>query len=147
MKEVFPIASASASIGSWLVILMFLTVPILLVAYFLCSPRIVRFEVSPDGLRIRGDLFYSRMIAANDLILARARVIDLKEDKEHQLAWRRNGTALPNYKAGWFSLKDGEKALVFIGGSSRVAYIPVRSGYSVMLSAAEPERLIAALSQ
>jgi hypothetical protein len=135
MKEVFPIASASASIGSWLVILMFLAVPILLVAYFLCSPR------------IRGDLFYSRMIAANDLILARARVIDLKEDKEHQLAWRRNGTALPNYKAGWFSLKDGEKALVFIGGSSRVAYIPVRSGYSVMLSAAEPERLIAALSQ
>jgi hypothetical protein len=102
MKEIFPIASASESMASWLVILLFLAVPIVLVAYFLWSPRIVRFEVSPEGLRIRGDLFYS--------------------------------------------LKDGEKALVFIGGSSRVAYIPARSGYSVMLSAAEPERLIAALS-
>jgi hypothetical protein len=147
MKEVFPIASASASIGSWLVIFLFLAVPTVLAAYFLCSPRIVRFEVSSDGLRIRGDLFYSRMIPAGDLILSQARVIDLKDDKDHQLGLRRNGTALPNYKAGWFNLKDGEKALVFIGGSSRVAYIPVRSGYSVLLSAVEPERLIAALTR
>ena len=147
MKEIFPIASAPASIGSWLLIFLVTVLPIILVIYLVWSPRNVRFEASPEGLRIRGDLFYSRLIPASDLILNQARVIDLQSDRDHQLRWRRNGTALPNYKAGWFSLKDGEKALIFIGASRRVAYIPVRSGYSVLLGPADPERLLAALSK
>ena len=145
MKEVFPIAAGPASTGTWLLIALLIALPLLLIVYFQAAPRTVRFEVSPEGLRIRGDLFYSRLIPAADLLTSEARAIDLRTDRDHQLSWRRNGTALPNYKAGWFSLKGGGKALVFIGDSHRVAYIPLRSGYSVMLSVAEPERLIAAL--
>jgi hypothetical protein len=145
MKEVFPIAAVPATLGNWLIIALLVSVPLVLIAYFQMAPRLVRFEVSPEGLRIRGDLFYSRMIPARDLDVAGARVVNLESDREHQLSWRRNGTALPNYKGGWFNLKNGEKALVFVGDRARVAYIPVRSGYTVLLSVADPERLIQAL--
>jgi hypothetical protein len=144
MKEIFPFAASTASSYTWVLVLLLLAVPAVLIYYFTAAPRSVRYEVSPEGLRIRGDLFYSRSVPIDDLILDRALAVDLKNDRDHQLSWRRNGTALPNYKSGWFSLKNGEKALVFIGDSSRVAYIPVRSGYSLLLSVPEPRRLIEA---
>ena len=145
MKEVFPIDVAPASPWTWMLVLLLIAVPVGLAVYFRVAAKSVRFEVSAEGLRIRGDLFYSRMIPASDLDTSAARVLDLSTDREHQLSWRRNGTGLPNYKGGWFSLRNGEKALVFIGGSKRVAYIPVRSGYAVLLGARDPEGLIQAL--
>ena len=145
MKHIFPLASDASSVGSLLLTVLMAAIPLILAVYFLSAPHIVRFEVSPEGLRIRGDLFYSRMIAASDLVAAQARVVDLQADPEHQLRWRRNGTALPNYKAGWFGLRNGEKALVFMGKPQRVAYIPTRSGYAVVLSVKDPERLISLL--
>jgi hypothetical protein len=145
MKQIFPLAAAPASLGSWLLIALLMAVPLVLAFYFFYAPRAVRFETSTEGLRIRGDLFYSRMIPAGEILASQARALDLHSDHDHQLKWRRNGTALPNYKGGWFTLRNGEKALVFLGDSARIAYIPIRSGYSVMLGVDDPERLLATL--
>src|SRR5436190_1568082 len=110
MKEVFPLAPSAGGGGLWLV--WVIVVPILLfVGYLLYAPRSVQFEVSSDGLRIRGDLFYGRFIPAAELIREQARAIDLTVDKEHKLVMRTNGTGLPGYNAGWFQLNNGQKAL------------------------------------
>ena len=145
MKQVFPIASAGGDRSAMLVLLVIL-IPLAAVSwYLLYAPRNVRFEVSREGLRIRGDLLYSRMIPASELMLDGARPIDLTAELEYKPKWRTNGTGLPNYKAGWFRLQNGQKALLFVGDPRQVVLVPVRSGYSVMISVPEPTQFLTAL--
>jgi len=105
----------------------------------------VRFEVSPEGLRIRGDLFYGRTIPRTELMLDQARVLDLTSTTDYKPVRRTNGTGMPGYSAGWFRLQNGEKALVFVGDWTRVAMIPVKEGYSLLLSVPDTDRFLAAL--
>jgi hypothetical protein len=55
------------------------------------------------------------------------------------------GTGLPGYSAGWFSLRNGEKALLFVTDRSRVVRIPTRDGYSLMVSPRHPQAFMEAL--
>lgn len=55
------------------------------------------------------------------------------------------GTGLGGFAAGWFRLANLEKALIYLTDGSRVAYLPTHDDYLVLVSFAEPERLIAAL--
>ena len=55
------------------------------------------------------------------------------------------GTALGGYSAGWFRLRSGEKALLYLTDRRRVVYIPTLDGYSLLLSQGEPRRFLDAL--
>jgi hypothetical protein len=147
VKQVFPIAAtAGAGTALSVFLVVIIVVPVLAVAWYLLSaPRAVRFEVTPEGLRIRGDLFYSRFIPRGELILDQARPMDLTAEPEYKAKWRTNGTGMPGYKAGWFKLQNGQKALLFVGDSQRLVLIPVRSGYSLLVSVAKPEEFLATL--
>lgn len=144
---VFPIIPAGAK-SLWVIaiIAVVLVLGAALMGYLAWSTRHVTCTVSPEGLRIQGDL-YGRLIPLRALQLDKAVVTNLKQDKEHQAKWRTNGTGLPGYASGWFKLRNGEKALLFITDPTRVARIPTTEGYSVMLSVSEPAALIDALKR
>jgi len=117
-----------------------------LFSYFAYSARHVRFEVSAEGLRIRGDV-YGRFVPATALLAAQAREVDLTLDWAHRPTVRTNGIGLPGYQAGWFRLGDGERALVFLTDRTQAVYVPTRGGYSLLLSPADPQAFIATLQQ
>lgn len=144
MYEVFPIAPASGR-AVWFGLVILAPVFLLLV-YLTLAPRLVKFEVSPEGLRIRGEL-YGRRIPGDKLVLGQAKSLDLNTDKTYRLRWRTNGIGLPGYKSGWFRLKNGEKSLAFVTDSSRVVYIPTTEGYSVLLSVERPQEFLNRLRQ
>lgn len=145
MKQVFPIIPASGAPLTVLIpVVVLLFVMLVLFSYFVYSTRHVRVEVSANGLRIAGDL-YGRTIPARELLLDQSRALDLTRDSDYALVRRTNGTALPGYRAGWFKLANGEKALVFVTDMRRVAYIPTRAGYAVLLSVAEPDQFLRAV--
>jgi hypothetical protein len=100
-----------------------------------------RFELSDAGLRLRGDL-YGRMIPASALRGGSTRIVDLANTRELQPRWRTLGTAFPSYRAGWFRLRNGEKALLYLTDSRRAVYIPTTRGYSLLLSPQQPERFV-----
>jgi hypothetical protein len=104
------------------------------------------FEVSPAGLRLRGDV-YGRLIPASELRGTAARIIDLRSDAEHRPRRRTFGTGLPGYAAGWFRLHNGEKALLFLTDWTHVVYVPTRDGYAVLLSPGAPEAMLRAIQQ
>jgi hypothetical protein len=145
MRQVFQIVPASSGAAITLAVIAIVLVAMLgLFGYIAWSSRHTRFEVTSEGLRIAGDL-YGRLIPAQDLIVADARVIDLNRDSDFAPRVRTNGTGLPGYSSGWFRLKNGMKALAFITDRSHVVYLPTNRGYAVMLSAEQPEELIRAL--
>jgi Bacterial PH domain len=114
--------------------------------YSLSSARTARFDVSPAGLQLRGD-FYGRLIAPNALRLADARPVDLQTDGTLAPRLRLLGTALPGYRAGWFRLSDGERALLYVTDPKRVLYVPTTNGYAVMVSVADPAAMLASMKR
>jgi hypothetical protein len=145
MKQVFPIVPAASGVFAVLIpVVILMLAMIVLFAYFAYSSRHVRLEVGEEGLKIVGDV-YGRTIPARELIADQARALDLTLDRDHALALRTNGVGLPGYRSGWFRLRNGEKALVFVTDARRVVYIPTRAGYSVLASVVEPDRFVEAL--
>lgn len=107
-------------------------------AYIGYSARNVKYSVSDEGLRIKGGV-YGRFIPRDDIFVDGARIIDLNASQEYKPRFRTNGIGLPGYSEGWFKLKNGEKALLFVTNRSNVVYIPTSKGYSVMLSVEDSE--------
>ncbi len=110
------------------------------------ASRTATFEVSPAGLTIKGE-WRPKVIPADRIDAAAARAVDLDSDPPLRPAWRTMGTAIPGYSSGWFRLKNGEKALLYVTDRHRVAYVPTRDGYSILLSVEDPEALVASLKK
>jgi hypothetical protein len=123
-----------------LVVIVALVVPVA----SLLGARTARFEISPDGLRLRGDL-YGRLIAVADLRGGAARRVDFAREPALRPRTRTLGTGLPGYQAGWFRLRSGEKALLYLTDRSRAVYVPTNVGYSVLLSPEDPDGFLRAL--
>ena len=117
---------------------------LLLFGWFAVASRGTRYEVSPDGLAIRGTM-YGRTIPWASVVAEEARTVNLTTERELQPTLRTNGLGLPGYQAGWFRLRGAGKGLVFLTDRSRVVAIPTRLGYTVLLSTGEPERFLEAL--
>ncbi|MCI0432082.1 MAG: PH domain-containing protein [Gemmatimonadetes bacterium] len=103
-----------------------------------------RIELHEDRMVIRGDL-YGRTIPYARLLTGEARIVDLRGEPSLAPVSRRVGTGLPGYRAGWFRLRNGTKALVYVTESSGVLYIPTREKYVILFSAQQPGVLLAEL--
>lgn len=106
------------------------------------SVRHTRFELSVQGLRVRGDL-YGRFLPAGEFDLGGARVVDLLREESLRPKLRTNGIGLPGYLSGWFRLRNGEKALLFVTDRTRVVRLPLRGGSCILLSVADPDAFLA----
>ncbi len=102
------------------------------------SARNTRFEVSEQGLRIKGSI-YGRFIPKDAISTEGIQIVNLDIQEQYKPRIRTNGTAIPGYAEGWFKLKNNEKALLFVTDRSNVVYIPTGQGYSVLLSVSHPE--------
>jgi hypothetical protein len=118
---------------------------LILFVHFANSTRKTRFEISNQGLRIRGNL-YGRKISLDALKIDEAKIVDMKEQREYGTRWRTNGIGMPGYQAGWFRLRKKEKALLFVTNSHEVVYLPTRKGYSILLSPEKPEEFLRVLT-
>jgi hypothetical protein len=145
--QVFPIVPAQASV-------YLILIPILLVlfigggvaTYAAFASRHVKFEVSHEGVTIRGDMF-GRFVPKDKMVLKSARAVDLTQETSLAPKWRTGGTGYPGYKAGWYRLANDSKALVFITDPHHVVYVPTVDGSCLMMSVATPDRFLAALKQ
>jgi hypothetical protein len=144
--ETFPIAPA-ATRALWFipVLLVAVLVPVLvLVGVSLMGARHARFEVSSAGLRLQGD-WYSRTIPAGQIRGQAAKRVDFAAEPALAPKIRTMGTGLPGYQAGWFRLRNGEKALLYLTDRSRAVYLQTTAGYSVLVSPADPDAFLSAI--
>ncbi|MES2594956.1 MAG: PH domain-containing protein [Verrucomicrobiota bacterium] len=144
-STVFPmIPAAGKSLWFFAIIGLVLLGGLVLIGWLAWSMRHARFTVSSEGLHVQGDL-YSRMIPFKSLVLDQAAATNLNTDKDYQPKWRTMGTGLPGYSAGWFTLRNGKKGLLYVTDLTRVARIPTTEGYTLLLSVESPEILISSL--
>ncbi|MDJ0676315.1 MAG: PH domain-containing protein [Calothrix sp. MO_167.B42] len=146
MNQVFKIIPAPAK-ALWLLGLfaLIMAAVICLMGYVAYSSRHIQFELSNTELRIKGGL-YGRSIPVKSLIVDRSQKIDINRDSVYHPTRRTNGTGLPGYRSGWFKLRNGEKALLFVTQSRDVVYLPTTDGYSLLMSVQEPDRFLRSLN-
>ena len=142
---IFPIAPA-ASRYLWFMIpvVVILLGAVVLLATSLRGAQYSTFEIRSDGLRLRGDL-YGRFIPKAELRVDLARRVDLTHEDGLRPKWRRMGTALPGYQSGWFRLRNGDKALLYLTDRTRAVYVPTTAGYVLLLSPADPDGFLSTL--
>lgn len=143
MTESFPIVPAQDRL-LWLLVGLVATVLVVVVLLMIATAlgaRHSRFEVSADGLRLRGDL-YGRFVPAAAIRGRDARIVNLEITPDLRPRSRRVGTAVPGYRAGWFRLANGEKALLYLTDERRAVYVPTTAGFSLLLSPQNPERFV-----
>jgi len=128
-----------------------LTMAVLL-PLFICvvslPPYFVRIAL--DDHRIAVTAWWERAsIPRMQLRADAARIVDVESDTALGLAARTGGTAEPGYRDGYFRLRNGARALVYITDPSRVIAIPVRTAESsdewLLLSVERPESLLVEL--
>ena len=147
MSEVFWMVPASGK-ALWILggIALLLIAILGLLGYIAYSSWHMRFEVSAGGLNIAGGL-YGRTIPAESLLIGQAQRLDLEESREYRPRWRTNGVGLPGYWVGWFKLRNGDKALLFVTDTRGVVHIPTTESYSLLLSVTEPEGFLRNLAE
>lgn len=147
MRHVFTMVPAGSG-PLWFVagLSVFLIALMLLFGWIAWSSRHARFTISPDGLRLVGDL-WGRHVPAAALQVELARPVDLEREAPLRPVSRRMGTGIPGFGAGWFRLANGDKALIYLTDRRRVAYVPTRDGYVILLSVAEPDRFVRVLRE
>jgi hypothetical protein len=144
--DTFSIAPA-ATRALWIppLLLVVVLVPaIILVGGSLLGARNAHFDVSSAGLRLQGD-WYGRMIPADEIRGGATRRVDFAAEPGLLPQRRTMGTGLPGYQAGWFRLRNGERALVYLTDRNRAVYVPTTAGYSLLLSPGNPDAFLSAV--
>jgi hypothetical protein len=100
-----------------------------------------------------GDLVVNTGLGMKRVPLSRlrrrgVRVVDLAAHPELRPALRLWGTGLPGYGAGWFRLRNGEKAVCLLLERNKVCYLRSdEDRLSLLLSLEDPDALRAALDR
>jgi len=150
MTDVFPIVPAQGRTLMVLSVVVPVIIGAILIGLLLLlisttrGSRASSFEVSAEGLRLRGDL-WGRLIPTSAIRGGGARLVNLADARDLQPSWRMGGTAVPGYESGWFRLKNGERSLLYLTDRTRAVYVPTTLGYSLLLSPQEPERFVASV--
>ncbi len=101
-------------------------------------------EIDHCGLKIDGTR-YGGPVQLKDLLIEQSLCVDLNREKELQPYIRTMGVGSGGYKSGWFKLRNGQRALVFLTDLRNVVYIPTRFDYVLLLSVGEPAAFLGAL--
>lgn len=145
MSETFAIAPAgSRPLALLLPLAIVIGGVLVLLLWSALGAQRARFVVTPTALELKGDV-YGRSIPRSAILPEGVRRVDLTTERGLAPAWRTMGTGLPGYKAGWYRLHDGSKALLYLTDRSRAVLIPTTLGYDVMLSPRDPDGFIRAL--
>ena len=149
MPQVYHIVAADVSRGWFFIpvtiILVALVMTIVLLGASLRAARTATFELSPAGLRLRGDL-YGRFIPMASLDAAGASRVDVRDGPLRPTA-RTGGTALHGFRSGWFRLANGNRALLYVTDPTRVVQIPTTLGYTILLSVSETDDFVTRLHE
>jgi len=143
--DIFAITPASPKSLWFLTIVCVLLVVILMaLLYTAYSSRNSRVAIDNERIKLVGD-FWGREIPFKLIDIPGARIMDISGNTDYTPKRRTFATSLPGYASGWFRLRSGEKALVYLTNRHNVVYLPTSDGYSLLLSVEEPERFITTL--
>jgi hypothetical protein len=78
--------------------------------------------------------FYKTTVRIGQIRVDQAEEVSLFQRTEYAPRWRTNGIKLPGYRVGWFRLRNGDKAMLYLTNPFKVTRLPTTAGYVMLLS-------------
>lgn len=126
----------------WTLVVAAFAAPVAAILLWTMSRNELR--ISDGQLAIKAG-FYGTRLPVSDLRVDEAHTLSPRDAGEHAARWRQNGIGLPGYQAGWFKLRNGDRAFLLMTSPQGVA-VPTRAGTWVVVSPARPAEFLAALA-
>jgi hypothetical protein len=143
-------ARAGMPKAAFMPLAMLLAPTIILITTLVVIRSLRRAGVSVDQgeLVVNIGLGRAKRVRLSSLRARGLQTVDLDVRKELKPLIRTWGTSLPGFSAGWFRLRNGEKAVCVLLDRRRVSYLRSdEDNLSLLLSLAEPEKLRALLER
>ena len=112
---------------------------VLLIAIML-SIKNINISVK-DREIIIDSLLYKRKIPIENVLIDEMKRINLKQNTEYNISYKRGGISLPNLHVGRMRLKNGAKALVYVTNKENVLLMPTKD-FIVLFSMEKIEEFI-----
>ena len=139
------LATGQGTTGTWTTAA---TAAFLLLLWLLLHAAMHRHRLDLDSERLRvGTSFYTRSVPLVELVLDKARVVQLDERTEYKPMLKINGYALPGFQSGHFRLHNRASAFVAITGGPKALWLPTTTGKGLLLQPQRPEALLARLRE
>ena len=132
------------SLTGWIVGLMAIVAGAILVGLLrlLHGTRRIDCEIEKGALLLRHGHCCKHRVSLTDLNLEHASITDLSFDPGNQPRKRLAEPGCNQRDSGWFQLRNGTRAIVFLGDPKNMVRIPTHSGYTLLLSVPEPSQLL-----
>ena len=140
------LAAGAEGSHHWLVVGGVMAFVVLLWTLLQLAMKRHRLELDRAQLRV-ATTFYTRTVPLSELLLDKARVIELEERPEFKPGLKSNGYALPGFQSGHFQLRNGDRAFVAIAGERRALWLPTASGKGLLLQPHQPDALLERLRE
>ncbi len=105
-----------------------------------------RLAIEGDELVVAAT-FYTRRVPVRTLDLEHARVVDLAEHTGLKPWLGANRFDLPGFQAGYYLMRNRQRACCMITARERVLVLPLRDGRLLMVSPLQPRDLLARLER
>jgi Bacterial PH domain len=132
-----PSEFAQAPVWLWILIVVIGPAILLLSMKGMRNPHA---KLSADGLKIRVS-FVNKTWPLSSMDRSAAKIVDLENSNELKPRWKLVGAAMPGLKSGWFKLKNGETAHIYLTTMHKIVYIPTHKG-SILLSLERPAEFL-----
>jgi hypothetical protein len=100
-----------------------------------------------DTLHVAGALVFARKLPIRDLLLDKARVLDLQEHTEFKPMLQLGAFGLPGFNAGHYLLRNRSRAFCLLTRWQQVLLLPQRDGKLILVSPEKPQVLLEALRE
>lgn len=135
------------SLTGWIVGLMVIVLGALMIGMVrvVIGSRSIECEISGDYLVLHHGRCCQHKVALSELNLAQASLTDLSFDPGNQPRRRLTEPGCSQRGSGWYLLRNGTRAIVFLADPMNVVRIPTTEGYTLLFSVPEPAQLLANL--
>lgn len=145
MASQFHLANYSTNLFYYFALLPGIVFALMLYAGYAANH--ISINVSDDALELNGVL-YGRTVSKSSLVLDGVRKVNVASvDREFTPVKRTNGFGTSKIKYGWFTLQNGEKALLALSNQENAVYIPTTEGFALLVSPDNPDELVSKLTQ
>lgn len=127
----------------WWIVVLFGTALVPAGLLSMLAHREIRIE--GGTLVVAGGLLFARKVPIGELILDKARVMNLDEHTGFKPMLRLFGVSLPGFTAGLCMLRNRSRAFCLLTTRTRVLLLPQRNGKLVLISPENPQALLDAL--
>ena len=105
-----------------------------------------RGYITNEGLTF-DSRYLPEAIPLESILITEVRLVDPRIDTEYRVTRKVNGTAISDYRVGWFRLSNGEKAFVSLDSRSQALYVPTNSGFSLLIGGSSGMDLLSDLKK